>query len=484
MKKRLWFWLLLYSVGAWFSTGFHHFDEHFQIIEFAQYKMGLNTADALTWEFHERMRPALQPALAYVGLQGMKAVGLTDPFVQMFLFRWLTALLSLAAALLFYRKFCDRLATDRHKYWFWLLNLGLWMLVFSRLRFSSEAWSALGMLTGLVLVTAEKRRFRLLVGGLLLGLAFVFRFQAGIFVFGLGAWMLFIQKNSWKELATTLSGIVLAVLIGVAADRWFYAEWVFTPWHYLDLNIIQDKVSNFGVSPWYQYFVDFLSYGVPPFSIVLLFFGLLYPVLFPKSPVGWAVFPFVLLHIVVGHKEARFLFPALAFLPWMVVAVAARLPERFSWTKWLVQPFLVRLFWGLNGIALAVIVFKPAEANMGLYKYLYRNYAGNKTLLLGLNDIPYEHENLQVRFFRDPLWTRQRLDQNSIVHPEGYADVLVVVNHALPYDSSRLAALVGEENSFSPLYRDRPGWLALLEYKGWYRRSDKWHVYQYSPVLE
>lgn len=482
MKKHLWFWLLLYSVGAWFSTGFHHFDEHFQIIEFAQYKMGLNVANDLTWEFHERMRPALQPALAYAGLQTMKAVDITDPFFQMFLFRWLTALLSLWAALLFFKKFSGRLATEQHKNWFWLLNLGLWMLVFSRLRFSSEAWSALGMLVGLVLVTDEKRHGRLLLGGLLLGLSFVFRFQAGIFVFGLGAWMLFIQKNSWKELGLAFSGISLAILLGVVADRWFYDEWVFTPWHYLDLNIIQDKVSNFGVSPWYQYFVDLLLYGIPPFSIVLLLFGLLYPIFFPKSPVAWAVIPFVLLHIAVGHKEARFLFPAVAFLPWMAVAVAAKLPERFSGTKWLVKPIWARLFWGFNAVALAIIVFKPAEANMGLYKYLYHNYAGSKTLILGLNDIPYEHENLQVRFFRDTLWTRQRLDIDSTINSADYKNTLVTVNHALPYDSAKLVALVGEEARISPLYRDMPAWMMLLEYKGWYRRSDKWHVYQYSPA--
>jgi phosphatidylinositol glycan class B len=275
-------------------------------------------------------------------------------------------------------------------------------------------------------------------------------------------------------------GIAGAVLLGVIADRWFYDEWVFTPWHYLDLNIIQDKVSNFGLSPWYQYFVDLLTYGIPPFSLILLLFSLLYPILFPKSPVAWAVLPFVLLHVAVGHKEARFLFPAVAFLPWMVVAVAANLPQRLAWTAWFVKPFLVRLFWVLNGMALAIVVFKPAEANMGLYKYLYRNYAGSSTLMLGLNDIPYEHENLQVRFFRDSQWVRQRLDQDSLFQPEGYENVLVIVNHALPYDSLKFTSLVDEESSISPLYQDIPGWLALFDYKGWYSRSDKWHVYRYD----
>ncbi len=481
MKKRLLLWVFLYSAGAWFSTGFHHFDEHFQIIEFARYKMGFNTAAELTWEFHEQMRPALQPALACGGLALMEAVGLHDPFHQMFLFRWLTALLSLGAAVLFYNKMAPALTDENHRKWFWYLNLGLWFLVYSRLRFSSEAWSALGMLAGFCLVVGQKAGFRLFSGGLLLGLAFIFRFQAGIFVFALGAWMLFIQKNKMKELVVTLSGIGVALLLGMVTDRWFYGEWTFTPWHYLDLNILQDRASGFGVSPWYQYFLDFLGFGLPPFSLILLLLVLVYPFLYPKSAVSWSVVPFVLLHVVVGHKEARFLFPAVAFVPWMAIAAIGPLRDRWKWTSWLTNSRWAKAFVWVNSLALLIVLLKPAEANMGLYKYLYRNYAGTNTLMLGLNDIPYEHENLQVRFFRDTLWTRQRLDQDPDIDTTGFERTLVIVNKSLPFDRQLLERLVGENERISPLYRDMPGWLSLLEYKGWYSRSNKWQVYRYSP---
>jgi phosphatidylinositol glycan class B len=32
--------MALYFVAAWFSTGFYHGDEHYQLIEFAAHKMG------------------------------------------------------------------------------------------------------------------------------------------------------------------------------------------------------------------------------------------------------------------------------------------------------------------------------------------------------------------------------------------------------------------------------------------------------------
>jgi hypothetical protein len=43
--------MLIYAISAWFSTGFYHGDEHFQIIEFACHKMGSVSQDQLAWEF-------------------------------------------------------------------------------------------------------------------------------------------------------------------------------------------------------------------------------------------------------------------------------------------------------------------------------------------------------------------------------------------------------------------------------------------------
>ena len=36
-----------------------HFDEHFQILEFAHARLGLSPVEALPWEFEERIRPTL-----------------------------------------------------------------------------------------------------------------------------------------------------------------------------------------------------------------------------------------------------------------------------------------------------------------------------------------------------------------------------------------------------------------------------------------
>src|SRR5690349_17655776 len=61
--------VLVALVAAWFNDGYLNADEHYQIIEFAQYKLGLQSSAALAWEFPAHMRPALQPWLAALWIQ-------------------------------------------------------------------------------------------------------------------------------------------------------------------------------------------------------------------------------------------------------------------------------------------------------------------------------------------------------------------------------------------------------------------------------
>ena len=60
-------WLVAVSmhlVIAWFSEGYYHFDEHFQIIEFANYKLQNIEAKDLPWEFTYQMRSGFHPFIA------------------------------------------------------------------------------------------------------------------------------------------------------------------------------------------------------------------------------------------------------------------------------------------------------------------------------------------------------------------------------------------------------------------------------------
>jgi len=79
-KKTVILGAVLLVIAAFFSTGFHQIDEHFQILEFAGLKLGLTTQSELPWEYHQRLRPALQPYIAILVFKMFSLVGLENPF--------------------------------------------------------------------------------------------------------------------------------------------------------------------------------------------------------------------------------------------------------------------------------------------------------------------------------------------------------------------------------------------------------------------
>src|SRR3990167_3804329 len=58
--------LLLIGVAAYCSDGVLHPDEQQQIIEFFFYQKGIVQPHYLPWEFHEKIRPWMQPMLYWV----------------------------------------------------------------------------------------------------------------------------------------------------------------------------------------------------------------------------------------------------------------------------------------------------------------------------------------------------------------------------------------------------------------------------------
>ena len=95
---------LALSIAAIFSIGPFHADEHFQILEFAGWKLGITPETDLTWEFGARLRPALQPAMAVMVHRLMNAVGFDDPYATSLLLRLFTAALAWSGAVLLFNR--------------------------------------------------------------------------------------------------------------------------------------------------------------------------------------------------------------------------------------------------------------------------------------------------------------------------------------------------------------------------------------------
>ncbi len=474
--------ILVLVITCIFSVGYHHFDEHFQLLEFASIKLGLNTPEELPWEYHEQMRPAFQPFIVYCLAKTLSVLSLDDPFTITLVLRLLSATLSFIALLLLYRTFKPKIKDEQLNRWFLFMSFFFWLGMYNAVRFSSEGWAASLFTIGLCLyINLREPRFKFLpkkplsaylLIGLILGGAFLSRYQAGFLIVGLGAWMLFLGREKFKHLFIILFGILVMFGVGVLLDRWLYGEWTLSTWNYLDVNILQDKAAKFGESPWYHYFVEFILHGIPPFSLALLL-GLLYFIVrYRKSPLTWSIVPFLLIHFMIGHKELRFLFPVVIFLPLLFILSVQDLKS--SWQQ---KPVLskslgvfVSIFFVVNGLLLGIVMFKPADTHISVYRSIYTNY--DEPITLYYVDINPFDRIKNIHFYRRPnLELKHVTSLDSLQQIKGERFLVVLTPQS-------------KEDWFTKdkkmVFQTYPDWVHQINYGGWIERSKAWYLYEVS----
>ncbi len=370
---------LVTIVTAWFSALFYFPDEHYQILEFVGLKLGITAPAELPWEYGAHIRPWTQPFIYYAAARGAMALGLHDLFAITFILRLLTGLLSLSALALFARAVMETMARDEKQAFAAYLPL-LGFLPYLFVRTSSETLAAAFFTAGLAFAMRGRALFW---AGLLCGLAFDARYQTGIMVAGLAAWLAIIARVRMLALAQFAGGVLLAVALGALADRWGYGFWNPTPWLYFKANLVDGVAAQkFGTDPVFAYL-----YLLPVqffFAITLLVMAGMVATWLrnPRHVLTWVSLPFVLAHMALGHKEARFLFPlAIMATAFPVLGFSPHLPR---WREWAARAWAWRTGWTariVTGLSLAGMVvlavypfgFRP---HMPMAKYVYRHYAG------------------------------------------------------------------------------------------------------------
>lgn len=333
--------LVVLLVTAFFSVGYIHFDEHFQILEFASFKLGTTESQDLPWEFEAQIRPWLQPSLAYALFAFFKSLGVTNPFALATLLRFFSALLSWAGLVALLKVIPTLVSNPKHRVPTALVLCFLYFEPIIRVRTSSENYSAAAFALGLYFLLRASRRAtsdlprdkedfdtRLtFFSGLAFSAAFQFRYQAAFLIVAAQLWALIAARNKVTAAGAHVAGFVLVLALSGFIDRWGYGEWSFPAWNYLKVNLFQGKASSFGTNPWYDYFV-FLGKELRfPFGI-LAFVGFLFALVRRKRHIlTWCSAAFLLGHIVVAHKEFRFLFPMLNFFPIVVVPALIEIKE-------------------------------------------------------------------------------------------------------------------------------------------------------------
>ena len=175
--------LVLHVLAAIFSTGFQHFDEHFQIFEFLNLKLGNIPASNLPWEYREQIRPWFQVFCYYLFYKPFQLIGIENPFFFAFLFRLVTSLFGLYSLTKLWPLIQKWIKSEQVQLITWgVLNLS-WFVPYIQVRTNSESFGISFFLWGIsVFLLALDKENRFIRNGLWAGLLFGFSYGFGPFL--------------------------------------------------------------------------------------------------------------------------------------------------------------------------------------------------------------------------------------------------------------------------------------------------------------
>ena len=414
--------LLLHVIAAFFSAGWYHTDEHFQILEFLNYKLGLTPITALPIEFSQKIRPWFQSTLYLVILKPLIAVGDVNPLHWVFIIRLFSALVgwfSLCGLALLARRWIVNPKLQRVAI---LLCGTLYFLPAFHARHSSENLSGSVFYIGFALLflgesaLVNAKSFQKLLCafglGLLFGASFEIRYQVGFLVAGVYMYWLFSRKHEFAFLATMFSGTIVMIGLVTVLDHWGYGTWTFAPWNYFHYNLILNHVSDVDTHPAWDFFRSSFTETFPPLGTLLLSAAVLSWISKPLHPLTWGTFPLFLVHTIIGHKELRFLFPIAHAAPLLAVMFLDTdgLFYRYASqhftnvnTKLWMPPlkWCCYILYFLNLIALVGCTFLPVWMPARFYEGVYplaKGYA--KLQILYKDKDPYEILGIPLYFYR------------------------------------------------------------------------------------
>ncbi len=472
--------MALCVIAAWFSIGYHHPDEHFQIWEFANYKLGHIPASDLPWEFPAQIRPGLQPFLAYSTVLATQAIGIKDPFIPIFLTRLWIGLL----AMWVYWRWClwlePEFKNQEAARWLRLGVLFFWFMPYLSVRFSSENASAICFFGGLLLLLqqAENQKIRVhwkwIAAGFLLGISFFFRYQIAFAGIGLTAWLLVQKRLVWSAWAMLSAGALVAAGLGFWADFWLYDAWVCAPYNYYVTNFLHSE-AKFGTEPWWWYFESSFMALLPPLSVaLLLFFGLgIWQK--PKHVLTWCILPFVLAHLVVEHKEMRFLFPILIPFFFLTVAGWTFFQEKYGVKNWMVKTAKLGLW--VNMALLLFWIFTPAKG-MAAYSWFLWNWHQKhpESTIFFVKNEPRKAYPLNMPYYENPgqrqvSWYTQPIYQNDTTALRS-GDLMFFTEVLAPPPTPPPGF------SFKRRYAYYPDWILDININNWQNRTRVWAIYE------
>jgi hypothetical protein len=347
-------------------------DEHFQTLEPASravYGFGW-----MSWEWTEGIRSWVVPGLFMPVLLPLKLLGFKGGPAAIHLCRLWLALWSGAALWGFHRLLLDRgIRPIAHFVSLALLCFSPAMAIWSAATFS-ESW-ALALLWGLMPATLRALESddpkRWTAAGIFLGLTFTLRLQMLAWAPGLA--LLFVWRASDRRILVRL---IIGYLVPVALQGLLdWATWGY-PFHSairnVSFNVIQGVADLNGRSPWHHYFAliwNDLGAGILIPMLALVAMAAIRARLRLRTRDARVLVPaagFVLAHLVIGHKETRFVLPAFPALFYLLALALDGLCEGLPTADTVIR------YCALGSLALIPLCARLAR-NPARFSYLDRS---------------------------------------------------------------------------------------------------------------
>ncbi|WP_018611429.1 hypothetical protein [Segetibacter koreensis] len=391
------------QVFTGWNSFFYHSDEYFQIVEFAAYKYNIAPVANLPWEYAAKIRPTLQIHFFALLYKCLTAIGIQDRFLIVSILSTLTgvAFFTVSNYLI-----VDNFKTKQFLVKLLWVNNFFWLVPYLRCRFSAEVVSAFFWISGVIILEKLLAKhsnylnaFFLFLTGIIFSISFYCRFQIIFALIGLAIWFFINYKKEWKKAGIVFSGFVAGIAFNIVLDKLYYGQWVFTPYRYFYVNIIEGKANSFGISPWWTYIV-LLMLAAIPFASFLLFLLFVKGLTIYKNPYALGSLFFIVAHSLVGHKEERFIFPVILVMVYLAAeaydkspSLAAKLKAAVthSYFGWLVRGACYFSF-VLNIMLIILLSFETYKQPVMFIKKFNSQPLSNQEVI-SFKQHPYETES-------------------------------------------------------------------------------------------
>lgn len=350
-----------------FSKGYGMQDDHFLVIEASKaWVDGFYNNSWLPKEGSTIPTPSGH-SFFYVGLhyflfRFLKYISITDPQAEMYVVRFIHALLSLIIVYCGYKITLKKAGEQIAKVVGLLLAL-FWFMPFMSVHNLVEFVCITPLIAATWIVIKnedDKRMMPFIWAGIFLGIAFSIRFQTIMFTGGFGLALLF-TKRIKETFVVAFSFLLIAGSVQGLTDLYIWGQPFVELREYIRYNF--ENAYEYIVLPWYMYIVLILGILIPPVSI-FLFFGFLrsskkHLLLFLPS------FIFLVFHSYFPNKQERFILPIIPFI--IILGTIGWYDFVNKSNYWIAHKGLLsnfyKWFWIINILLLSVISVAYSKRN-------------------------------------------------------------------------------------------------------------------------